>query len=278
VLLRLVADFRRAMDLSLVLDEEGIGHQLRSMGPEQWALFVEDADAERAQAALLAFEGENPPQPTAPEALAWDAGMVAGGVFALALLALQPWMDREWLARGSAEAALIVGGEWWRTITALTLHADEAHAIGNAALGGLLLALLARKKGAGIASLLLLLSGALGTLCAAELLRRNFTSIGASTAVFGALGALCALQAADPRERRRAWIPIGAGLALLGFLGTSQRADLAGHLCGFGAGLLLGAVTSRLPSPRSLLAQGALAAVAIAAPVLAWWRALHGAW
>ena len=278
MLLRLVPEFRRAMDLSLVLDEEGIGHQLRSMGPEQWALFVEDADAERAHAALLAFEDENLPQPTAPEALPWDAGMVAGGVFALALLALQPWMDREWLAHGSAEAALIVGGEWWRTITALTLHADEAHAIGNAALGGLLLALLARRKGAGIASLLLLLSGALGTLCAAELLRRNFTSIGASTAVFGALGALCALQAADPRERRRAWIPIGAGLALLGFLGTSQRADLAGHLCGFGAGLLLGAVTSRLPSPRSLLAQGALSAVAIAAPVLAWWRALHGAW
>src|SRR5438034_425376 len=82
---------------------------------------------------------------------------------------------------------------------------------------------------------------------AAWLVRRDFVSIGASTAVFGALGAL----AAFPQHRRRAWVPLGAGLALLAFLGTSKRADLAGHLCGFVAGLLLGAVASRLPPLRS---------------------------
>jgi len=37
VLLRLSSDFRRAMDLSLVLDQEGIAHELRSVGDEQRA-------------------------------------------------------------------------------------------------------------------------------------------------------------------------------------------------------------------------------------------------
>lgn len=287
MLLRLAADYRRAMDLSLVLDEEGIAHELRSLGSrppdgegEQWALFIDDRDAGRAEAALLAFERENPPpslrrEPLEPPS---DAGILAGALFGLALIALQLWTGPEssgsdWFSRGSADAVPIVRGEWWRTLTALTLHADEGHAAGNAVLGGLLLALLARKLGAGLAGLLVLVSGAAGTWCAAELIRRNFISVGASTAVFGALGALSALQAADPQARRRAWISIGAGLALLGFLGTSRRADLAGHLCGFAAGVLFGLLASRLPRLRGPPVQAALGLVAALAPVAAWLRA-----
>jgi rhomboid protease GluP len=280
VLLRLLADFRRAMDLSLVLDEEGIAHEVRSVSDTQWALFADDADAERAEKALQAFELENPPSRSqgAPEELLSDAGILAGALFGLALIALQLWTGPQssasaWFERGSAEAAAIVRGEWWRTVTALTLHADEGHAAGNAVLGGLLLALLARRLGAGLACWMPLLSGALGTFCAAELLRRNFVSVGASTAVFGALGALSALQAADPRERRGAWISLGAGLALLAFLGTSARADLAGHLCGFVSGVLLGLAASRLPRVRPAAAQAALGLAAALAPVLAWLRA-----
>lgn len=278
MLLRLVHDFRRAMDLSLVLDEEGIAHELRGVGDEQWALFIGDLDAERAEAALSAFERENPPAVAVEkhEAPSWQ-GVAAAVVFCLALLALQIWTgpesDNEWFVRGSAEAALIVRGEWWRVITALTLHADAGHAAGNALLGGLILALLGRRLGSGVASWVMLLAGALGTLAAAELMRRRFISIGASTAVFGALAALAALQAADPETRRRAWVPLGAGLALLGFLGSSKRADLAGHLCGFLAGVAVGFVAARLPRVRSASAQALLALAAAAVPVLAWLRA-----
>jgi membrane associated rhomboid family serine protease len=286
VLLRLLADFRRAMDLSLVLDEEGIAHELRSMGREgegaieRWSILVGEEDAARAESALQAFERENPaaPRAAAAEVPRRDSGVLAGALFALALVALQLWTgpqsDRsEWFARGSADAASIVHGEWWRTVTALTLHADEAHAFGNAVLGGLLLALLARRLGAGLAAWMPLFSGILGTLAAAELLRRNFVSVGASTAVFGALGSLCALQAVDPHGRRAAWIPLGAGLALLGYLGTSRRADLAGHLCGFAAGVLCGLAASRLPRLRSGAGQAALGLLAALVPVAAWLRA-----
>lgn len=281
MLLRTVADFRRAMDLSLVLDEEGIRHELRSLAPGTWTLLVEDADAERADRAVRAFEAENvPPAPVPqlePEETAGDsAPALAGMIFALILLAL-PWVQTPtWHERGAADAAAILRGEWWRTLTSLTLHADEAHAAGNAALGGILLALLSRRVGVGLAALMLVASGAAGTACAAALLRRNFVSIGASTAVFGVLGVLCALEAIHPRSRRRAFVPLGAGLALLGFLGTSARADLAGHLFGFGAGLALGFAIGRARL-RVAAGQALCLAAAVAAPSLAWWRALRGA-
>ncbi len=280
MLLRLVPAFRRAMDLSLVLDQEGIPHELRSVGDDQWALVIaSDDDAVRAEAAVAAFERENPPPLRPPrEEPAPSAGILAGLVFGLALLALQIWTgpesDSRWFVRGSAEAASILRGEWWRTVTALTLHADAGHAVGNALLGGLLLTLLARRIGAGLAAWAVLLSGALGTAAAAEMMRHHFASVGASTAVFGALAALAALQAADPDSRRRAWVPLGAGLALLGFLGSSTRADLAGHLCGFAAGLLLGLLLSRLPRLRSRPGQAALAGSAALVPVFAWLLAL----
>src|ERR1700682_1674803 len=258
------------MDLSLVLDQEGIAHELRGVGEEQWALAIDDGDAVRAEAVLAAFELENPLLPRAPEKPRPMAGAGACGlVFFLAVLAIHVWTgpqsaSSEWFERGSADAAAILRGEWWRTVTALTLHGDAAHAVGNAVLGGLLLALLSRALGPGVASVLVLLAGMAGTFAAAALVRRHFVSIGASTAVFGALGALAALR----QHRRRAWVPLGAGLALLAFLGTSKRADLAGHLCGFVAGVVLGAVGSLLPPLRSPVAQAALGVAADAALVI----------
>src|SRR2546422_609252 len=265
------------MDLSLVLDEEGIARELRSAGEERWALMVDEADLARAQAALRTFERENPPPaPRVQTSRSPTPAVACGLLFFLSILAFHVWTGPEssaspWFSRGSADAAAIVRGEWWRTVTALTLHGDAGHAVGNAVLGGLLLALLARAVGSGVASALVLLSGIAGTLAAAWLVRRDFVSIGASTAVFGALGAL----AAFPQHRRRPWVPLGAGLALLAFLGTSKRADLAGHLCGFVAGLLLGAVASRLPPLRSHAAQIALSLTAALVPVVAWLAAFH---
>src|SRR5689334_6786439 len=101
------------MDLSLVLDEEAIPHELRSTGEEQWALFVDDADVPRAQAALAAFELENLPPPPASEPPVVPASAVACGlVFFLSLLALHVWTGPDsagspWFARGSADARAI---------------------------------------------------------------------------------------------------------------------------------------------------------------------------
>jgi membrane associated rhomboid family serine protease len=238
---RSFSDFRRAMDLSLVLEQEGIPHELRR-------------------------ERVHP-----------ITGAVASGVaFSLALVAMYVRMGPEspgspWIDRGSADAAAILRGEWWRAVTALTLHADAGHVAGNAVMGGLLLALLARSLGPGVASAVMLLSGVAGTFLAAALRRQDFVSIGASTAVFGALGALAAL----PRDSRRVWMPVIGGLALLSFLGTAKRADVTGHLCGFVSGLLVGAAVSRLPKLQSRAAQAFLAVAAGCLPVVAWLAAFR---
>ena len=275
MVLRLVGDFRRAMDLSLVLTAEAIPHELRQPAPDQWTLEIDESWQLRAEQALLAFERENPRTPRAPpEEVPASAGIATGLGYFLAQLAFFVWTgpesDNAWFTRGAAEAAAILRGQWFRTLTALTLHADAGHAVGNAVLGGLLLVLLSRKLGAALAALIVLLAGVGGTALTAELMRDHFTSIGASTAVFGALGALAAVQARDPASRRQAWIPLGAGVALLTFLGTGKRSDVSGHLCGFLCGALLGLLLARVP--RKLPA--ALALLAPAALAAAWWAAL----
>jgi len=254
VLLRLSSDFRRAMDLSLVLEQEGIPHQLRRVDDAQWALEIGDDDAARADAAIAAFERENPPAERRRAVVYPTTGAVVCGVaFSLVLLAMYLRTGPEsagspWFVRGSADAAAILRGEWWRTVTALTLHADAAHVAGNAVLGGLLLTLLARSIGPGLASALMLLSGAAGTFAAA------------------ALGTLTAL----PRASRRVWMPVVGGIALLALLGTAKRADVAGHLCGFVSGVLAGAAVSVLLPLRSRAAQACLAVAAACVPVAAW--------
>jgi hypothetical protein len=76
---------------------------------------------------------------------------------------------------------------------------------------------------------------------------RTTEGIGTSTAVFGALGTLSALQV----PRRRAWLTLGVGVALLGFLGTGSRADLLAHLFGFAAGVAEGLAVRRMTPPHA---------------------------
>ena len=277
MLLRLSSDYRRAMDLSLVLEQEGIAHELRRVEDERWALQIDDEDVARAEAVVAAFEKENPPPVRRSELVHPTTGALAAGVaFSLALVTLYirtgpASAGSPWFERGSADAAAVLHGEWWRVVTALTLHGDAGHAAGNAVLGGLLLALLARSVGAGMASALMLLSGVAGTFAAAVLIRHDFVSIGASTAVFGVVGVLAALR----RQGRRAWLPLGGGLALFAFLGMSKHADVVGHLCGFLCGVAAGAAVSLLPALRNRAAQACLAVVTACVPVAAWLAAFR---
>jgi hypothetical protein len=70
-------------------------------------------------------------------------------------------------------------------------------------------------------------------------------------------------------------VTLGAGVALLGFLGTGERADLLAHFFGFAAGALAGAALRGFPPPRRSWAQAVLAASAAIPLVAAWSRALR---
>ncbi|HET9594455.1 MAG TPA: rhomboid family intramembrane serine protease, partial [Anaeromyxobacteraceae bacterium] len=196
-------------------------------------------------------------------------------VAALALLAFTglALLDRSgaWRERGAADAARILDGEWWRAATALTLHADAGHVAGNVAALAFVLWALAHRLGPAAAAWLALGSGLAGNAATALLAPRGHVSVGASTAVFGALGALVVLSG----RRRRGWLALASGVALLGLLGAGERADLLAHLLGFAAGAAL-ALPARTRAPPRRSALQPLIALSAAAPLaLAWWRALR---
>jgi membrane associated rhomboid family serine protease len=186
----------------------------------------------------------------------------------------------DWVAIGNAQAAKILDGEWWRLVTALTLHGDWAHLSSNLAIGGIFVVFLCRELGSGLAWSLLLSAGALGNLVNAFVQNPDHSSVGASTAVFGAVGILAALSLVRYRNQlQRRWpLPVAAALALLAILGTEgKNTDLGAHLFGFVYGCFLGLITEYLVGRRGCPGHvlNALLALMSAATVAgAWWLAL----
>lgn len=146
----------------------------------------------------------------------------------------------------------MLGGEWWRAVTALCLHASSVHLLGNLAFGTVFLLLLAQLTGAGVAALSMIVAGTVGNVLSALVQTPQHTSIGASTAIFASLGIIVALRQSTRQgqavSKLRNWTPVGGGLALLAFLGFSgENTDILAHVMGFGAGLVAGFVLSRWP-------------------------------
>lgn len=189
----------------------------------------------------------------------------------------------DWIYLGSAKVHLIHYGEWWRLITALTLHADWLHLLSNLTIGGFFVLLLCREYGSGLGWTLLLAAGILGNLVNAQVQLPTHSSIGASTAVFAAVGALTAINLVRHRlDRRGQWklIVVGA-LALLALLGTEgKNTDLGAHLFGFlfGVGLGIGAElqVARRGRPGSIL-NGLLALLCGLLVTGAWYAAIGSA-
>ncbi len=249
-------------------------------------LLVSESDYPLAVRELLVYEKENknwppplpPPRPETETTLATLSVLLLLASFHnLTYLDLRLFghYPVDWVALGNADAAKILAGEWWRPITALTLHADWLHLLGNLAMGGVFIFRLSRDVGSGLAWSLLLAAGALGNLFNALLQAPDHRAVGASTAVFGTVGVLAALNLV--RYRRNLWkrwpLPIAAALALLALLGTAgERTDLGAHLFGLAAGLLLGLVAApllqryKLPGGKLnfLLALASIAVVASA--------------
>lgn len=269
---------RACRERSLVLQAVGIEHHALA-APGGHRLLVAERDARRAIDELRRFEAEN--AVAAPDdRLAIGAGFRAGALLwslALAGLHVAERLDAggaAWWPVGELRAAAVRAGELWRPVTALGLHVDAAHLAGNVAFGALFVGVVCQSLGVGAGLLLTLLSGALGNLAAAALRGGAATSVGASTAVFGALGLVAALQWRR-RQRRQAsalrrWTPVVAAALLLGYLGASgERVDVLAHVTGFACGLVLGAVVEpRLERGQASgavqLALGLLAAVLVA--------------
>jgi membrane associated rhomboid family serine protease len=186
----------------------------------------------------------------------------------------------EWMRLGALDAYRArVLHEWYRTVTALSLHMDSPHLFGNIAAGCLFLGLLCRRVGFGAGLLLTLLGAVSGNICNGLYRPLAFSSVGFSTALFASLGLLSSIQAflEGRRAWRRALLPLGAGAGLFAMLGTEgERTDYAAHLFGMAAGLALGYVYSRLwpYAPHSAHLQASASAATAVLFILAWRFAL----
>ena len=267
-----------------ILEDEGL-----------YCLYVEGGDAETVTRELENFETEKSAELAAlREAEAEPVpGMGKANPFSLhafvwAMLvtfAVQTLAGEAWVTRGEADARAILGGELWRTVTALTLHADFGHLAANIGCGLVFAWSLLPLLGTGWTWMGILASGAAGNLLNALAHRGGeHLSIGASTAVFGGLGLLVGYQIAATLKRRgkHRWrsrevlLPFAAGLALLAFLGvgdgTTERVDILAHGLGMLSGLGIGAGLgwARLPERTTPRVQKALAIGALVVPVVAW--------
>ncbi len=277
-----------------VLCAAGLDYRLSHDAHGTWRLHVPSAQAAAAWREICAFENERlspVPAPPAPAPSRGDRAPLWTAFWAAyALVLFYGWTgpydgSLPVFQAGAAHAGRILDGQWWRLVTALTLHSGLPHLLGNAffllAIGQAVLAAFGRGTG----MLLMLVGGIAGNALAALVSDPLQVSIGASTLCFAALGSMSTHQtlAAFRRWRRpraiwkRIWLPMAAGVALLGMMGTGVQSDLAAHAFGFaaGAGLALPLCMTGPPPRPSGAEQWVMSGAAALIPLLAWMLALR---
>ena len=215
--------------LALVLEAANIEYRQEEATSTLW---VAEEDLEAATEHLRLYMEENqdwPPvkpwneaQPQTPPTV------LVMGVLVLFLMTTGAWTEfNPWLVSGAVDGSAVTRGEWWRLVTGLTLHADTVHLLGNCCLGGVLVHLLSRSVGYGLAWAVLIADGAFANWCNVIARQEPHFSVGFSTVVFAAVGTLAGMQLL--RRQKPLWkelvLPLGAGLALLALLGHGRSTN-----------------------------------------------------
>ena len=260
---------------------------------EHHLLAVDQADAAAAIAHLDSYAGElrtAAPSPIAGNSPPWQPyphAWLGVLIYTLVLVGIglavaQGTWHVDDFARGELDAALVQGGQWWRAWTALTLHRDIAHLVANLGGGAWFGYLAARQLGAGSAWALIVTGAAAANLVDAGFGPASYRSVGASTAVFAALGLMAAHSWRTglnlPRSTARRWAPLVAGVVLLGLLGTGEGTDIVAHVLGFAMGCVLGALAAQRNVARLLarVPQWLGGVLALGSLAVAWACALQG--
>jgi len=216
-------------------------------------LLAEPDHAPRIAREIAAYEREQDPGVDTPVnlphfpaqpwmAFLWAVALMIGFVLQSRIGGFTEWGSNNFRALGN--------GEFWRPLTALFLHGDLEHLAGNIVFGALLGLLACHSIGRSAWPLIFaggIIGNALTIWIRAPL---PISSIGASTAVFSALGLLTGyglliairLPVAVPWSSVMA--PIGGGIALLAWSGAGgPEVDVLAHVVGFAVGAVLGAIS-----------------------------------
>jgi membrane associated rhomboid family serine protease len=231
-----------------MLEARGIEHVIHE-SEGTWELWVPAPLLHRAYEEIARYSAERSVPRTLPRVTPTQPGAMWGALSYVIILLLTAYcagrqlFGADWLSAGDLDAA--AAHEWWRAVTALTLHVDQEHLLGNLLFGVAAGIAAGRLLGPGLAW-----AGILGAATIAnyvEILVSPIThrAVGASTAVFAALGLLSGMawrQQLSLRERRwYRWAPLIAGICLLTLFGAGgAHVDVLGHVLGFAFGLIVG--------------------------------------
>jgi len=248
----------------------------------EFRLEVGATDAADAARHLAAYEAENrplprPPAPPHPYPHAWVGCLgYAASLLGIAWAVGGGHVRLDAFDLGALQCARVQAGEWWRAWTALTLHLDGPHLAANLGAGVWFGYLAARQLGVGTAWFLTVTGAALANLAEGLSGPPEHAAVGASTAVFTALGLMSAYSWRErfhlPQHWGRRWAPLVAGVVLLGWTGSAgEGTDLVAHVAGFAVGLALGVAAAAAAArriiervPQWLPGSAALASIAIA--------------
>lgn len=264
---------RACSDRALVLASLEIPHQLVD-DVAGCALVVPAEFSAKAMDELRLYDQENTPRRRWKVEAFVHQNALPGVIAYIVVIGVVAWFEdvsafgRDWFGEGRVDGVLMRAGEWWRTITALTLHSGLKHLAGNIVFGALFGLFAGRLLGPGIAWLAIVVTGAFGNALNTLLLESTHRAIGASTAVFAALGIVAGFVWRAKLMSQERWPyrvgPIVGGFALLMYTGTGDEntdigAHLMGFLCGFAGGMLLTLVRDRLCDRRWQTGAAALA-------------------
>lgn len=244
----------QANNLGLVLSAAQIAYRAVAY-QDRWSLWVREDDQVDAGMVLNTYEQENETvsdegildqEPWGQSPKSW-AGIWAALFLGVCHFGVTSSGKADGILQAyNASAQAILDGEFYRTATALLLHADWGHLLSNMAGIALFGTVVCLRLGYGLGLLTILVAAMVGNGLNALVYQSGHHSIGASTAVFSALGIVSMMQAAvkwrQPEKRKWAWLPPASALALLAFLGASLKTDILAHFFG----LLTGAVAGVL--------------------------------
>jgi rhomboid protease GluP len=254
-----------------------------------FVVLVGEADADAARTHLSQYEHERGPRPPPPAPLpvlphAWvGSAFYAATLIIIGLMVSNGFWRLDAFDAGQIDAARVRSGQWWRAWTALTLHLDGTHLVANLVAGIWFGYLAARQIGSGVSWLLIVTGAALANLLESLLGPVTHQSVGASTAVFTALGMLSAhswrLRAPALQQWAQRWAPLVGGVILLAWFGAGgddqdpdvvRHTDVVAHVLGFFTGIGMGMIAARRQAwmakhlPQWLAGLATLASIAVA--------------
>jgi rhomboid protease GluP len=277
---------RQAMDWSLVLASQDIVSTLLHRPEDgRWLLTVAPGDYARAREAIRLYRRENRTfewrQPLPWTSMHFHWGVLFWCVVLLGIHSFDATHEFSLRSRGVLDSHAIWAGQWWRLVTAVSLHSNIAHLVSNLTMGTLFLGLAMARFGPGWALLTALLSGVLGNVLGLLLYPEPHQGLGVSGMVMGGLG-LVAVQSTTgwsrhPKAFRCLATAVLSGTFLFVLLGLDPNSDVIAHAGGYAGGLCFGLLLAPLPQSTiekpaiNLLCQLILALLVI----LAWGLALR---